>query len=392
MTTTLPRFELFAPDAFDHPGGALAEGPLALGSEGFAVLSYELASAVLRDTRFQNSALRLMEDFGIADGPVHDFRARSIIMIEGAPHLRLRTPLARFMSPVTVEKIRGVLRDIVAGIAADLDDSAPVDFHEGIDRRIPSLVYCHLAGAPATDAPKVQSLSERTLSLLSRDRSLVPSILEAYDELFAYLADLIARKREQGLGDDMLSYLISLRDEGRLTEQELLAEAASMLEASSINTAHQSGLVVWTLLGDRDVWQRLLEDPSLIPAAVLEALRLYPRTGVVSKIATEDIELAGTTIARGSDVHVAVWSANRDPKRFENPGAFDLARERNQPLTFSTGPHNCLGQGLAKVEMEEVVKHLVDNYPDAVVVEDGTRIGQVAGRWLVESLTVNLKP
>ncbi|MGY1812247.1 cytochrome P450 [Blastococcus sp. SYSU D00820] len=392
MTTTLPAFELFSPDAFDHPGGALPGGPLAVGTEGHAVLSYDLAAAVLRDRRFQNSALRLMEDFGITAGPVHEFRARSIIMVEGAPHLRLRTPLARFMSPVTVEKTRQALRDIVASIVGHLDDGAPVDFHAAVDRRLPSLVYCHLAGAPATDAPQVQSLSERTLSLLSRDRRLASSILQAYDELFDYLARLIADKRERGLGDDMLAYLIEAHDAGALTEPELLAEATSMLEASSVNTAHQIGLVVWVLLRDRAVWQRLVQDPSLIPAAVVEALRLYPRTGVVSKIATEDVELAGVTIPKGSDVHVAVWSANRDPERFAAPAQFDLSRERNQPLTFSTGPHNCLGQGLAKVEMEEVVRFLAENHPDAAVVEDGTRIGRVAGRWHVEALTVDLKP
>lgn len=392
VMTTLPDFELFAPDAFEHSGGALPGGPLAVGSEGYAVLSYDLASKALRDSRLQNSALRLMEEFGITDGPVHDFRSRSILMLEGKPQLRLRTPLARFMSPVTVQNTRDTLRDIVTGIAADLDDSAPVDFHGEVGRRLPSMVYCHLAGAPASDAPAVQSISERTLSLLSRDRSLVSSILEAYDELFAYLADLIKRKSETGLGSDMLSYLIAQRDEGKLTEEELVADAASMLEASSVNTAHQIGLVVWTLLRDRAVWERLVDERSLIPAAVTESLRLYPRTGVVSKIAAENIELGEAVIPRGSDVHVAIWSANRDPERFASPAEFDLVRERNQPLTFSTGPHNCLGQGLAKAEMEEVVTFLAENYPDAAVVEESTRVSRVAGRWHVESLTVNLQP
>ena len=296
------------------------------------------------------------------------------------------------MSPVTVQRTRSYLRDIVSGIVADLDDSKPVEFHEAVDRRLPSLVYCHLAGAPSSDAPKVQSLSEGTLALLSRDPKLAPSILQAYDELFVYLADLIARKREEGLGEDMLSYLISLDESGKLTEQELVAEAASMLEASSVNTAHQTGLVVWTLLRNRQVWKRLIEDPSLIPAAVVEALRLYPRTGVVSKIATEEVTVGDVIIPQGSDVHVVVWSANRDPERFEGAEEFDLDRERNQPLTFSTGSHNCLGQGLAKVEMEEVVQHLIENYPEAEVVEDATKISQAGGRWLVDSLTVKLRP
>jgi cytochrome P450 len=190
----------------------------------------------------------------------------------------------------------------------------------------------------------------------------------------------------------MLSYLISLNDSGKLSDEELVAEAASMLEASSVNTAHQTGLVVWTLLGDREVWQRLLDEPDLIGAAVVEALRLYPRTGVVSKIATQDIEVDGVHIPAGSDVHVVVWSANRDPERFDRPTEFDLDRDRNQPLTFSTGAHNCLGQGLAKVEIEEVVSHLVEHYPHARVVDAGTRITQAGGRWLIDSLTIDLNP
>lgn len=392
MTTLLPQLELFNPEATEHPGGALADGPIAAGSQGYAVLDFALATAVLRDTRFQNAALKLMEEFGIDDGPVHDFRAQSIIMAEGKRHLRLRTPLARFMGPATVQNTRDALRDIVTTITDDLDASQPVDFHAGVSRRIPSLVYCHLAGAPQSDAPKVQSLSERTLSLLNRDPSMKPVILEAYAELFAYLADLIGRKRAAGLGEDMLSFLISLNDEGKLSDDELYNEATAMLEASSVNTAHQIGLVVWTLLRNRSAWQQLLEDRSLVPAAVIEALRLYPRTGVVSKVATEDIELGGTVIPAGSDVHVAVWSANRDPERFEDPLAYRLDRERNQPLTFSTGTHNCLGQGLAKVEMEEVLNFLLDHHPDATVVEDQTEVKQVGGRWFVHALTLDLKP
>ncbi|MEH0580384.1 MULTISPECIES: cytochrome P450 [Streptomyces] len=391
MNTTLPHFEPFSPDALAHPGGALAEGPLALGSAGYTVLGYELATTVLRDKRFQNAALKLMEDFGITDGPVHDFRAHSLLMADGPRHLRLRTPLARFMGPATVENIRGALRQIIQDLAAGLDPSAPVDFHGAVDRRLPARVYCHLAGAPVEDAPKVASLSERTLSLLNRDPSLTPVIVGAYDELFAYLEELVARKRTQGLGEDMLSFLIAQHDVGKLSEKELFNEAAAMLEASSVNTTHQTGLVVWTLLRDREVWQRLVEDPALIPAAVVEVLRLYPRPGVISRIATEDVELNGTVVPAGSDVHVAVWSANRDPARFENPADFVLGRERNQPLTFSTGSHNCLGQGLAKVEMEEVVSYLVEHCPNAVVVEEDTEIGQAGGRWLVKSLTVDLK-
>ncbi|MBY6708665.1 cytochrome P450 [Rhodococcus sp. BP-241] len=390
--STLHAFDPFAPDSPAHTGGATDSGAVVHGDYGYAVLDFATATEVLRDSRFVNAALTLMEQFGITDGPVHDFRANSLIMADGPRHMRLRTPLARFMGPSTVEDIRSVLRDIIAEIDPATGAPGPIDFHAAVDQKIPARVYCHLAGAPAADAPRVASLSARTLALLQRDPSLTSSILEAYDELFDYLRELIARKRRDGLGDDMLSFLIRQEDLGKLTSEELLSEATAMLEASSVNTAHQTGLVVWTLLRDRAAWARLIADRSLIPAAVVEACRLYPRPGIVSKIASVDIDLAGTTIPAGSDVHVAVWSANRDPERFADPNTLDLDREASPPLTFSTGLHGCLGQSLAKVEMEEVVRYLIEHHPDAVVVDEGTEIGHGGGRWLVGSLAVDLDP
>lgn len=390
--STLHAFDPFAPDSPAHTGGATDSGAVVHGDYGYAVLDFATATEVLRDSRFVNAALTLMEQFGITDGPVHDFRANSLIMADGPRHMRLRTPLARFMGPSTVEDIRSVLRDIIAEIDPATGAPGPIDFHAAVDQKIPARVYCHLAGAPAADAPRVASLSARTLALLQRDPSLTSSILEAYDELFDYLRELIARKRRDGLGDDMLSFLIRQEDLGKLTSEELLSEATAMLEASSVNTAHQTGLVVWTLLRDRATWARLIADRSLIPAAVVEACRLYPRPGIVSKIASVDIDLAGTTIPAGSDVHVAVWSANRDPERFADPNTLDLDREASPPLTFSTGLHGCLGQSLAKVEMEEVVRYLIEHHPDAVVVDEGTEIGHGGGRWLVGSLAVDLDP
>jgi cytochrome P450 len=189
----------------------------------------------------------------------------------------------------------------------------------------------------------------------------------------------------------MLSFLIKEQEAGKLSPEELLNDATAMLEASSVNTSHQIGLTVWTLLRNRDVWSRIKGDETLIPAAVVEATRLFPRPGMVSKIATESVDLDGVVIPPDTDVHVAIWSANRDPERFERPGEFDLQRERNQPLTFSTGAHGCLGQSLARVEMEEVVRYLVTHYPNSVIVDEGTEVAQVGGRWLVKSLTVDLR-
>ena len=170
---TLPVIDPFAPESPMHDGGAFLGQSVVEGPYGFAVLDYALASSVLRDNRFQNSALRLMEEFGIVSGPAHDSGPKH-------HHARGQTTPAAPYSPGSVHEsghraaYSFFLRDIVSGIVADLDDSKPVEFHAAVDRRLPSLVYCHLAGAPASDAPKVQSLSEGTLALLSRDPKTGP--------------------------------------------------------------------------------------------------------------------------------------------------------------------------------------------------------------------------
>src|SRR5437764_6449916 len=102
----------------------------------------------------------------------------------------------------------------------------------------------------------------------------------------------------------MHSALISEQQDGKISPEELLDEATAMLEASSVNTTHQIGLTIWALLRDGEIWARIKQDPSLISAAVVEVLRLYPRPGLVSRIATETIDLDGTVVPKGADVHI----------------------------------------------------------------------------------------
>ena len=232
--------------------------------------------------------------------------------------LRLRTPLARFMGPATVQTpVRPPRhrRDIDAGTRR----LAPVDFHAAVDRRIPSLVYCHLAGAPPTDAPRVQSLSERTLSLLARDRSLIPSSSRPTTNCSTTSPISSRASGADGLGEDMLSYLIrspTKEADRRGTVRRSDLDARSQFRehrppdrSGGLDAAARPGGLAAARRGPvADPGRRRRGDCGSTPAPAC-----------VSKIATEDIELDGTTIPAGSDVHVAVWSANRDPERFDEP-------------------------------------------------------------------------
>lgn len=393
---SLPELDLFAPDVREHPDEALArvraESPLAWSSNGYVVVSHALAKSVLRDQRLVGAALHVMEQMGITDGPVYEYRARSLIMSLDDRHMRLRAPMARFLGPSTVQGMRAVIREIIADLFGRLDPRKPVELHSAVGELLPARIYCHLAGAPAEDARLVGRLSEQVLSVLDRDPSMTPVILRAYDELFGYIDRLLAEKRRNP-SDDMLSLFLSQEAEGKLSAEEVRDEAVAMLEASSVNTSFQTGLTVWALLEREDVWARLIADPSLIPAAVNEAIRLYARPGVITRVAREDTEINGVPIPRGSTVHVSVWAANRDTDRFEDPNEFRLDRQNSQPLSFSTGGYSCLGQSLARLEIEEVVGHLVDHFPAARLLP-GTAMDHTSAfhRWLVTSLMIQLLP
>jgi cytochrome P450 len=394
MTRVLPELDLYDPDVRAHPEEAMArvraDSPMASSRNGHAVIGYELAKTVLRDPRLVGAALRVMEDIGIKDGPVYEYRARSLIMSLDDRHMRLRIPMARFLGPSTVKNLRDVIRGIVDDLFGKLEARQPVDFHAAVAELLPARVYCHLAGAPTEDAPLVGSLSEKVLSVLNRDPALTPSILDAYDVLFDYIDRLLAEKRRHP-GDDMLSFFLAQEAEGKLSSSEVRDEAVAMLEASAVNTAHQTGLTVWSVLSRENVWAKLVADPSLIPAAVIEAIRLYSRPGVISRVAREDIEIDGVPIQRGEVVHVSIWAANRDPEKFEDPDEFRLDRSPNQPLSFSTGAYGCLGQSLARLEIEEILRHIVERYPSTRLLP-GTVVDQTSAfhRWIVRSLMVQL--
>jgi cytochrome P450 len=264
-----------------------------------------------------------------------------------------------------MDALDGRVRAIVDRVLDQVPEGDDVDLLEHVAWRIPPIVYCELFSAPPEEAPTAARLSDSTLGpILTMDVERRQESLDAFVESEAFVREHVDRRRGD-LGDDFTSALIREQEAGNLTEQEVLETGVGLLQASIDNTVHQIGLVLGTLLESRGRWERLVADPALIPGAVEEVIRLRPRFGTIFRIAGSDLELEDVAVREGSAVFVSVRAGQRDPRRFEEPDAFDLDRQPAPPLMFGNGPYSCLGQHLARMEVHALLHALAKRFPGA---------------------------
>ncbi|MBO1416119.1 cytochrome P450 [Streptomyces sp. FH025] len=225
---------------------------------------------------------------------------------------------------------------------------------------VPSLVICLLLGVPYEDRDRFQGLSR---TLLNRN-STMEEAKAASDAILAYLRDLAARKREQP-EDDILSRL-AVRDD--LTPEDVASTGVLLLVAGHETTANMISLSTALLLEQPEQIARLA-DPAALPGAVEELLRLLTivHTGV-PRVALEDVELGGVTVKAGEGVIAMLSTANRDEEVFGGAGhrptdELDLDRDARRHMAFGFGVHQCLGQPLARAELQIALETLFRRLP-----------------------------
>ena len=171
--------------------------------------------------------------------------------------------------------------------------------------------------------------------------------------------------RRDALTDDLLSDMMRAEVDGnRLTHDELLMLAATLLMAGTDTTRNQLAAAVQVFCDHPDQWALLRERPELAMKAVEEAMRYAPIIFMTMRMAVEDVELAGVTIPAGALIIANTAAANRDPAVYEHPDRFDITREDAPAmLTFGGGIHYCLGAHLARIELAEALTTMARRMP-----------------------------
>ena len=219
---------------------------------------------------------------------------------------------------------------------------------------VPALVICELLGVPADERERFQRLAEAANDLDADQEALEA----AMGGLGGYIADLVEEKRRSPT-DDLLSDLTA----SDLTSEELVAVGSLLLGAGLDTTANMIGLGVFALLTHPDQVPVMREGPEAVEGAVEELLRYLTIAHTTVRVALEDVELDGRVIRAGETVTIAAQAADRDPEKFADPDTLDLRRNTAGHLAFGHGPHQCLGQQLARVELRVALAGLFGRFP-----------------------------
>jgi cytochrome P450 len=338
---------------------------IARSDRGYEVLGYGNGLRVLEHPALLKgpSFLKRLDDLGIVDGEIRRRWNQVVTTTEGDQRKKMRVPLAKLLRPMQISKLKDTVRKTVHDILDEIDDPTEVDLLDELAWKIPSRMYCHLVSAPVGLAPTVARLSDGVLGpLLTNDHTRKQEFIDTFLEGLAFVREHIDARRAD-LGDDFTSAMIRQQLAGDLTEEELHAEALSILQASIDNTVHQTAITFGKLLEEPSRWQDILGDPAKIPAATEEAIRLRPRFNTIFRLAAEDVEIDGFPIEAGSWVYVSVRASQRDPEVFDAPGTWRLDRPTVRPMMFGAGPYNCLGQHLARLEINEAVLAVAQRFP-----------------------------
>ncbi|WP_330352411.1 cytochrome P450 [Streptomyces chartreusis] len=341
------------------------EGPLAKvrlwdGSESWLVTRYAEQRALLGDPRVSADTDR--PGYPTKASPEAGEGKLSFIMMDDPEHARLRRMVTAPFAVKKVEALRPAVQRIVDGLIDDmLAGPAPVDLVDAFALPIPSLVICELLGVAYEEHDFFQ---EHTRTMV-RTTATPEERGAASREVAGYLAGVVG-KRIAEPKDDLLSSIAGRVTAGELTHQQATEMALLLLIAGHETTANMIALGTLALLQHPDQLALLREsdDPKLVASAVEELLRYLHITHLGRRRAvTEDIEIAGQVIKAGEGVIMVNEIGNRDPEVFADPDRLDITRDARRHVAFGFGVHQCLGQPLARMELQVVYGTLYKRIP-----------------------------
>ena len=281
-------------------------------------------------------------------------------------HTRLRRLASGSFSPPGIRRMRAWIEGLVDEVLdAMMKAGSPVDFYSHVSWMLPNLVVTGILGIPRDDVPTFRSFIDTMLAT----NSTMEARNQAQQSLRQYVVGLIEERRQRPT-DDVLGALVQARDqEDRLTEDELVMLTLNLFLGGFETTVAQLGSTLYTLAANPQLWQELVNDRDLLPAALEELWRWIPshRYGTpLIRWAVEDVELSGgVVIPAGEPILPERPAANRDESVFPQGWEVDFHREQPRPhLALGFGPHHCLGAPLAHLEIELTLERMLDRFPN----------------------------
>ena len=309
---------------------------------GWLVTSRELALEVMRDAETYT-----VDDPRFSTGQVV---GTSMLTLDGDEHARHRDPFARrFRLAAVREEFADYVDEETGRLVDALIPRREAELRRELAGPLAAAVVARSLGLPASDVTEMLGWYDTMVAAVTRvaaGEAVTPEGRAAFAALQARL--------EPELVDDG----------GSLSRDEVVANAAVVLFGGIETTEGMIANAILHVLSNPDQEALVRADPTLVPAAVEESLRLEPAAAVIDRYATRDVEVGGAEVRRGDLVEISLAGANRDPAFFPDPDRFDVRRERvKQHVAFAHGPHVCLGMHLARLEAEAALRAVLERLP-----------------------------
>jgi cytochrome P450 len=340
----------------------------------WVVTRYRDAAMVMSDTELfsaSNSQDPLLP-FGPKAGAIlaEEFGYRPVMTnLDPPEHARIRRHNMTAFSARRVAGLEPAIRDITTVLLDDLLTKPRFDWVAGLAFPLPISVIFELVGFPREDADKVKEWSGDRLTIMfgRPDEAEQLAVAKNMAALWQYCTEHVQR-RKVDRADDFTSALLDISDDDpdAITEPEIVSVVMGLGIAGHETTTNLLNNAARLLLEHHEQWQEICDDPSLIPNAVEEALRVDSSVNAWRRLARTDVDLgAGAVIPEGAKVLVLLGSGNRDGSEFDDPDRFDIHRnDARRHLSFGKGIHHCLGAPLARLEARIVFEELTRRAPD----------------------------
>jgi cytochrome P450 len=325
------------------------------------VLAADDVDVLYTDPVFAQLGVDALRRLGITDGPLYEWRGLTLAANDGAVHERLRALVGRAFTPRRVERLRSELYERAKGIL----DAAAVEGHFDVvsdySHDLPLWLLCQFLGLPIEDYAEISTFLVGTeegfaepMTPERRTRAEAGIVsLHAYVE--GLVDERLAHPRE-----DLISDLVQSEREGRLDRAELLALVVNVIGGAVGSTRAAIANSVFLLLAHREQAAWVRDDPSRVRLAVEECLRYSPPFRGGRRKAVVSTSRFGLDLEPGDTIYVARPAVNRDPTRWADPERFDVSRPEQRHYSFGYGPHFCLGQALARLDVQVAVRAVVE--------------------------------
>jgi pimeloyl-[acyl-carrier protein] synthase len=381
------HFNPFQPDFYSNPYPVYrqmrTEAPFyrvsgLIGKELFLTRFHDVR-AVLTDVRFQVDPLpqRIQAKSAYLEPP-NNFDALTktisqwLFFLNPPDHTKFRGLVGKAFSAGSIAKMQDFVQATINELVTPIQNGQVVDVMSTIAYPLPALLTANILGVPLEDCDVLTNWSRDLFWVFDQPMSLAgyTKLNQIAAEFTAYFLDLLIQRKKNPQDDLMTHLAAAIGSDAALSESDILSFCAMVFSVGQETTGSAIGSSLLALLQHPEQWAQLKQEPDLLKAAVEELIRYESPTQILSRLASEDIELNGRMIYAGECVRVCLGAANRDPEQFSEPDKLNIARPITPHVAFGAGIHNCLGGPLARMMCQLTLQTLTQHFKELQMVDD----------------------